>query len=183
VDVRLLAATNADLDALVARGRFRQDLFYRLSVMPIRVPSLRERTEDVAPLSRALLARICGEYRVAPLDLAPEALSYLERYPWRGNVRELENVLRRAVINVQPGDEQLRLAHLEATPPARGSEAAAPEPHDGLRRSFAEQKTEWERQLLQVELARHAGNREATARSLGMTVRNLYYRLRRLGVG
>jgi PAS domain S-box-containing protein len=182
VDVRLLAATNADLDGLVARGRFRQDLFYRLSVMPIRVPSLRERTEDVAPLSRALLARICGEYRVAPLDLSPEALAYLERYPWRGNVRELENLLRRAVINVQPGDAQLRLAHLEATPPARGSEAALPVPPEGVRRSFAERKVEWERQLLQVELARHAGNREATARSLGMTVRNLYYMLRRLGV-
>ncbi len=182
VDVRLLAATNADLDGLVARGRFRQDLFYRLSVMPIRVPSLRERTEDVAPLARALLARICGEYRVAPLDLAPEALAYLERYPWRGNVRELENLLRRAVIDVQPGDEQLRLEHLEA--PAREAERveAAPAPPDGPRRSFAERKVEWERQLLQVELARHAGNREATARSLGITVRNLYYKLSRLGV-
>jgi len=181
VDVRLLAATNADLDGLVARGRFRQDLFYRLSVMPIRVPALRERTEDVAPLSRALLARICGEYRVAPLDLAPEALAYLERHPWRGNVRELDNFLRRAVINVQPGDEQLRLAHLEAPPAARG--LGAPAPSDGPRRPFAEQKIEWERQLLQTELARCAGNREATARSLGITVRNLYYKLRRLGVG
>jgi len=181
VDVRLLAATNADLDGLVARGRFRQDLFYRLSVMPIRVPALRERTEDVAPLARALLARICGEYRVAPLDLAPEALAYLERHPWRGNVRELENFLRRAVINVQPGDERLRLAHLEAPPPPRGP--GAPPAADGPRRSFAEQKVEWERQLLQTELARHAGNREATARSLGITARNLYYKLRRLGVG
>jgi PAS domain S-box-containing protein len=184
VDVRLLAATNADLDGLVARGRFRQDLFYRLSVMPIRVPSLRERTEDVAPLARALLARICGEYRVAPLDLAPGALAYLERYPWRGNVRELENLLRRAVIDVQPGDAELRLDHLEGTerdqvPPVPPDDAT---PADGARRSFAERKVEWERQLLQVELARHAGNREATARSLGITVRNLYYKLRRLGV-
>lgn len=182
VDVRLLAATNGDLDALVARGRFRQDLFYRLSVMPIRVPSLRERTEDVAPLSRALLSRICGEYRVAPLGLAQEALAYLERHPWKGNVRELENLLRRAVINVQPGDEQLRLAHFEAPPASRGPADPAPAPPDGPQRPFAERKVDWERQLLQTELARHAGNREATARSLGITVRNLYYKLRRLGV-
>jgi PAS domain S-box-containing protein len=181
VDVRLLAATNGDLDALVARGRFRQDLFYRLSVMPIRVPSLRERTEDVAPLSRALLARICGEYRVAPLGLAPETIAYLERYPWKGNVRELENLLRRAVINVQPGDERLRLAHFEAPAAGRLPGDPAP-PADGPQRSFAERKVDWERQLLRTELARHAGNREATARSLGITVRNLYYKLRRLGV-
>jgi len=181
VDVRLLAATNADLDALVARGRFRQDLYYRLSVMPIRVPSLRERPEDVAPLARSLLARICGEYRVAPLDIADKTLAFLERYPWKGNVRELENLLRRAVINVQPGDERLELAHLDATPAGK-SPGSAPPSSGGPQRPFAERKVEWERQLLQTELARNAGNREATARSLGITVRNLYYKLSRLGV-
>ncbi len=179
VDVRLVAATNADLDALVARGRFRQDLYYRLSVMPIRVPALRERPEDVAPLSRALLARICGEYRVAPLDLAPETLAFLARQPWKGNVRELENVLRRAVINVQPGDEVLRLAHLE--PPAPRRAAGAPAREEPAR-PLAERKVDFERAVLREELDRNAGNREATARALGITVRNLYYKLRRLGL-
>jgi PAS domain S-box-containing protein len=181
VDVRLIAATNADLEAAIARGAFRQDLFYRLSVMPIRVPSLRERREDLLPLSRALLARICAEYRVAPVDLAPDALALLRSLPWRGNVRELENVLRRGVIDKPADATVLRAADLEV------SDASA-DPHDGAAasdrpRRLSELKAAWERQLLRSHLARSGGNREATARALGITVRNLYYKLKRHRLG
>jgi len=181
VDVRLIAATNADLEAFIARAAFRQDLFYRLSVMPIRVPSLRERREDMLPLSRALLARICAEYRVAPVDLAPDALALLQSLPWRGNVRELENALRRGVIDKPADASVLRAADLDladvSSDPEDGAAAS------GKPRRLAELKAAWERQLLRMHLARNGGNRDATARALGITVRNLYYKLKRHRIG
>ena len=181
VDVRLIAATNADLEALIARGAFREDLFYRLSVMPIRVPSLRERREDVPLLARALLGRICAEYRVAPVELAPDALALLQSLPWKGNVRELENVLRRGVID-KPADAQvLRARDLALADTASGPDAGVP-PGDGPRK-LSELRAAWERQLLNAHLARNAGNREATARALGITARNLYYKLKRHRLG
>jgi PAS domain S-box-containing protein len=180
VDVRLVAATNADLDALVARGEFRQDLFYRLSVMPIRIPGLRERREDIPALARSLLARICAEYRLVPIPLAPDAVDLLVHHPWKGNVREMENLLGRAVIHMQPGDEVLSRVHFDR---ADGEEGASPAPGPGEPgRPFAELKRDWERQLLEAALARNRGNRAATARSLGITVRNLYYKLARHGL-
>jgi PAS domain S-box-containing protein len=179
VDVRLIAATNADLEAAIARGTFREDLFYRLSVMPIRVPSLRERPEDLLPLSRALLGRICAEYRVAPVDLAPEALAALRSIPWRGNVRELENVLRRGVIDKPADAATLRAADLDLADAASHPEQRLP----GGPRRLSELKSAWERQLLRAHLARNGGNREATARALGITVRNLYYKLKRHRLG
>jgi PAS domain S-box-containing protein len=181
VDVRLIAATNADLEAAIAQGTFRQDLFYRLSVMPIRVPSLRERREDILPLSRALLARICAEYRVAPVDLAPDALALLTSLPWRGNVRELENVLRRGVIDKPVDASVLRAADLDLADVSSEPETGAPA--SGKPRRLSELRAAWERQLLRTHLVRNGGNREATARALGVTVRNLYYKLKRHRLG
>jgi DNA-binding NtrC family response regulator len=179
VDVRLLAATNRDLEERVARGEFREDLYYRLSIMPIRVPSLRERPEDIPGLARALLARVCREYGQPPLDLAPGALDFLAGHAWRGNVRELENLLGRAVIHMRPGEARLKRSHFEPAPgPGRPSE---PDPA-GSALGFAERKRDWERRLLETSLARCGGNRAATAKSLGITVRNLYYKLHRHGL-
>ncbi|HET8724017.1 MAG TPA: sigma 54-interacting transcriptional regulator [Anaeromyxobacteraceae bacterium] len=180
VDVRVIAATHADLDALVARGEFRQDLFYRLSVMPIRIPSLGERREDIPVLARTLLARICADYRLVPIRLSQDALDLLLDHPWKGNVREMENLLGRAVIHMQPGDEVLSRTHLDQ---AWGAGARAPAPAGPeVPGRFAELKRAWERQVLEGALARHGGNRAATARSLGITVRNLYYKLGRHGL-
>ncbi len=181
VDVRLIAATNADLEALIARRAFRQDLFYRLSVMPIRLPSLRERREDIPLLARALLARICAEYRVAPVDLAPDALALLQSLPWKGNVRELENVLRRGVIDKPSDAFLLRASHLERPEAAASPGDAEPAP-EGPRR-LAELRAGWELQVLRAHLARNGGNREATARALGITTRSLYYKLKRYQLG
>ncbi|MEY2667663.1 MAG: hypothetical protein RJA59_301 [Pseudomonadota bacterium] len=181
VDVRVLAATHDDLDALVASGAFRQDLFYRLSVMPIRIPALRERREDIPVLARTLLARICAEYRLVPLRLSQDALELLVEHPWKGNVREMENLLGRAVIHMQPGEEIVTRAHFDRAE-GTGAHAQEPEP-GGPPRRFAELKREWERQLLEGALARNRGNRTATARSLGITVRNLYYKLDRHRMG
>ncbi len=180
VDVRVIAATHADLDARVSAGSFRQDLFYRLSVMPIRIPGLRERREDLPELARSLLARICAEYRMVPPRLSQDAIDLLLGHPWKGNVRELENLLGRAVIQMQPGTGTLSRAHLDQAEAVAAPQRPAP-PGEQARR-FADLKRDWERDLLVSALARHRGNRAATARSLGITVRNLYYKLDRHGL-
>ena len=97
IDVRIIAATNADLRQAVAAGRFREDLFYRLNVVPIAVPPLRHRREDVAPLARHFMAKYARQFGKTVTDLSPGALGALERYHWPGNVRELENIVARSV--------------------------------------------------------------------------------------
>ncbi|HEY6928782.1 MAG TPA: sigma-54 dependent transcriptional regulator [Thermoanaerobaculia bacterium] len=97
VDVRIIAATNKDLAALVAEGRFREDLFYRINVIPIALPPLRSRSEDIAPLTQHFIGKICKEQRIPEKKISTEAMRLLEAYPWPGNVRELENTLERTV--------------------------------------------------------------------------------------
>ena len=102
VDVRIIAATNKDLTDLVAEGKFREDLFYRINVIPIVLPPLRSRVEDVAPLTQHFLTQICKEQRISEKKISTEAMRLLEGYPWPGNVRELENTLERTVA-LEPG--------------------------------------------------------------------------------
>ena len=151
-DVRVVAATNRDLMAEVEAGHFRQDLYYRLAVYPITLPPLRHRLQDLAQLVPHLLARICARLRRPPLSLTPQQLDELAARPWRGNVRELLNVLERAVVSTERG-QPLRLPPREpsaaprarslafsaAVPGARGAAAArrrrarrsrAPRPRD-----------------------------------------------------
>jgi len=97
VDVRIIAATNKDLNDQVAEGRFREDLFYRINVIPITLPPLRSRTEDVAPLTTYFITKICKEQKIPEKKISIEAMRLLEAYPWPGNVRELENTLERTV--------------------------------------------------------------------------------------
>ncbi len=110
VDVRIVAATNRDLEAEVDAGRFREDLFYRLSVFPIEVPSLRARAEDVAPLAQHFLKRTCAELGRAPLRLSKQQANNLQHHRWPGNIRELKNVIERAVILTKAGQTRLNLA-------------------------------------------------------------------------
>ena len=98
VDIRIVAATNQDLEAAVQAGRFRQDLFFRLNVITLTLPPLRERPEDIPALARFFIDRYCREVKRPPMTLAPEAETRLQQYPWPGNVRELENVIERAVV-------------------------------------------------------------------------------------
>jgi two-component system response regulator PilR (NtrC family) len=97
VDVRIIAATNKDLTDLVAQGRFREDLFYRINVIPIALPPLRSRVEDIAPLTQHFIAKICRDQKIPEKKISTEAMRLLEAYPWPGNVRELENSLERTV--------------------------------------------------------------------------------------
>jgi two-component system response regulator HydG len=175
VDVRVLAATNRDLAAEVAAGRFRRDLFYRLRVVEIAIPPLRERRDDVLPIARAVLARLSERDRRPPLALAPRAGELLERYAWPGNVRELENALERAAAlcdgdRVEPEDlpDELRDA-----PSGRGPVRGGP----SLPRTLAD----IERAAILAALARHGGNQSKTAAELGIGTATLYRKLKRWG--
>ena len=183
-DVRLICATNQDLEARVRDGSFREDLFYRINVVPIRVPPLRERTEDIELLARHF-AREAGERNGRPIRrIEPGAVRILEQHPWSGNVRELRNAIERAVI-MGRGDvlvaEDLRLG-----PTLAGAESPAARDRDdrlvdrlmGSEISFEE----FERELLVRALERTRGNQSRAARMLGMTRRTLQYRIDKFNI-
>ncbi len=170
VDVRIVAATHTDLDAAVAQGRFRQDLFYRLNVIPIRIPPLRERPEDVDALVRHFLARAARAGR--ELRLEPGALDALRRHAWPGNVRELENAIERAVV-MRHGDA-IGIGDL----PPELRDRAAPEAAIAPAGSLAG----LEREHILRTLHAVDGNRAAAARLLGVDRKTLYRRLKLYGL-
>jgi len=182
VDVRIVSATHRDLAADVAGGRFRQDLYYRLNVIEIVVPPLRERREDLPALCQALLARIAQETGMPSPALAPAALEQLAAHPLPGNVRELENLLHRAVA-LSDG-ESLQLDTVCDSPPAfapsaGGVPAAAPVPMPADLQAFLDQQ---EREILVRALQETGFNRTAAAQRLGLTLRQIRYRIARLAI-
>jgi DNA-binding NtrC family response regulator/tetratricopeptide (TPR) repeat protein len=182
VDVRVLAATNADLEQRVAEGRFREDLYYRLSVIRIHVPPLRDRRDEIPHLATFFM-REAGE-RLGKVDvqLSPATLDILARYWWPGNVRQLRNEIQRAVALGEPGG-LITPEHLSAdltAPPADTATSALPA---RLAPGYLAQAVERvERQLIEVTLDRTNRNISETARVLGLTRRGLYLKLRRLGL-
>ena len=206
VDVRLVSATHQDLGALVTAGRFRQDLFYRLNVIELRVPGLRERLDDIPLLAELILARISERASAPRSQLSPAAAAALKRYRFPGNVRELENVLERAVAlagdNVLTADD-LMLPDAEPdvladAEPISIEEAAVPlaEPPedfassavldfqvvDGVPTSLGAYLDSLERDAIRSALAKTRYNRTAAAQLLGITFRQLRYRMQRLGI-
>lgn len=168
VDVRIVSATHKDLNAGVQTGSFRQDLYYRLNVIEVAVPALRERMEDLPALCSALLARICSESGVAIPRLTESALNQLKTHPFHGNVRELENMLHRAVALSDRGELDFDLE--EITP-----DVAVP---DNLQDYLDLQ----ERSILSKVLAEHGFNRTAAAAQLGLSLRQIRYRIARLNI-
>jgi two-component system response regulator PilR (NtrC family) len=204
IDVRVLSATHRDLAAEVAAGRFRQDLYFRLNVIELRVPSLRERPGDIAALAEQVLTRIATDYGADKPVITDEAMRALTSYPFPGNVRELENTLERAFTLCEGGRIEiadLKLApagsteHVDAPgsaptamPAATGFESAAPpasaataEPlPEGT--SLEQHLVEIERKLITEALEATRWNKTAAARNLGITFRALRYRLKKLGL-
>ncbi len=168
VDVRLVSATNRDLQAAVAAGRFREDLFYRLNVFPIHLPTLAERRDALPQLAAWFVRRFAALCAKPEPALTPEALEALRDYPWPGNVRELQNVLERAVILA---GARIDLADLALDLPRA---AAAPD-GGGLLRSQ-------ERETIARVLAEQRGNRRAAAEHLGISLRTLQYRIKEYGL-
>jgi len=174
VDVRVVASTNSDLEADVQRGRFRADLFYRLNVVRITVPPLRERKEDIPPLARHFIGEIAGRLgREAP-ELPAVAVARLAAYHWPGNVRELRNAVERAMIlDPSHGLESLDLAQEGAPLPLAGAAAPTADRELNLRESL----NRLERELLLEAQRRAGGVRKEAARLLGIDPRNLAYYL------
>ena len=169
IDVRVIAATNRDLDAMVRERAFRKDVYYRLKVVSIEVPPLRERREDILPLAHAFVRRSCTAYQCGPCSLSAEALDRLLAYDWPGNVRELEHAMERAVVLAEG---KPKIAETDLPPEiARPTSGAA---DDGELLPLAEIER---RHILRV-LERMAGNRKETARVLGIGANTLWRKLR-----
>lgn len=178
VDVRLLSATHKDLAQLVQEGTFRQDLYYRINVIELNVPALRNRKEDIIQLSEFFLSKITRNNQFSALKFSSGALKALKQYKFPGNVRELENILERAVA-LHDGDiitEQDLDLRSEAT------ELPDSEAYDPMVSSLEEYLEEIEKQAISDALEQNKWNRTATAKQLGMSFRSLRYRLKKLGL-
>ncbi len=202
VDVRILSATHKNLAELVAQGRFREDLFYRINVIELRVPALRERASDIPDLAEAVLVRLSRRMQIATPELAPDALERLLGYGFPGNVRELENVLERALTlctggRITAADIQLRATARPAAaeagpgpaaplaPPAYPGATATPAVPSGAAAgtdALGEQLEHIERAAIVRALEQTRYNKTAAAKLLGMTFRALRYRIKKLGI-
>ena len=176
LDVRVIAATNRDLENCVGEGAFNEDLYYRLNVISIRVPSLRERTEDIPLLARHFLRHAVQKHGSGQLVISPRAMSVLTVHPWEGNVRELENVIERAVVLDRDG--VLGLDDL----PFSGAESAADKFVDRAK-SGSLTLSELEREYILEVLAECEGSRKKTAAKLGITTATLWRKLKRFEKG
>ena len=168
VDLRLVTATNRDVEAEVERGGFRRDLYFRLAVVRVDLPPLRERVADIPVLARHLLRTLSARHGGRELEIAPDAIAALSRYTWPGNVRELRNVIERAVVVRGSG----RIVPEDLALPSGAPRADA----------LSLDRQAREREAVLEALRRTGGNREEAARVLGVSVRTLYYRLHNLGI-
>ncbi|MFD0668703.1 sigma-54-dependent transcriptional regulator [Ramlibacter sp. MAHUQ-53] len=185
VDARILSATHKDLAAEVQAGRFRQDLYYRLNVIEILVPPLRERREDLPALCAALLARIAQDAGTPVPPLTPGLLAQLQSLPLTGNVRELENMLHRAVALSDGLDLSLEAEPAVSAPaplPAAAAAGAQAVPAAGLPSDLQAWLDEREREILVRALRESGFNRTAAAQRLGLSLRQIRYRIARLGI-
>jgi DNA-binding NtrC family response regulator len=181
VDVRILAATNADLEQRVIEGKFREDLYYRLSVIRIHVPPLRERREEIPHLSTFFLREACERLAKPDVNLGAATLDLFARYWWPGNVRQLRNEIQRAVAMSRPGGT-VEPEHLSADLTAPAGFQGGNAERAIYSGSLAAAVEQVERELIGSTLGRTGGNISETARALGLTRRGLYLKIRRLGL-
>ncbi|MEK6238692.1 MAG: sigma-54 dependent transcriptional regulator, partial [Planctomycetales bacterium] len=181
VDARVILATNENLGQLVAQGRFRQDLFYRINVINIELPSLRERVADVPSLAEYFLDKFRRETGKHILGIAPDAMIALQSHPWPGNVREFRNVMERAVLLTR--GEWIQMSDL---PPAMVSHGAFPNASRGTisptSRTLKQALEAPERRIILSSLEEHGWNRHLTAEALGVNRTTLYKKMKRLGL-
>ena len=184
VDVRVVSATARDLTAEIAAGRFREDLYYRLNVVPVMLPPLEQRREDIPMLADHFAARYAAERRVATPEISPEAIAALQAYDWPGNVRQLRNVIERTII-LAPGD---RIGRIDADmlPPELLSGQAEIVPGNAARSIMGtplrEARETFEREYLRVQIRRFSGNISRTATFIGMERSALHRKLKSLGL-
>ena len=177
-DVRFIAATSRNLEELMAKKLFREDLYYRLSVFPIIVPELSRRQDDIVLLAQHFLARFSAKYGKQVTKLSPPVVGLLQSYKWPGNVRELENCMERAVLTA--ADDCVRTYNLPAA--MQSSEYEDAPFGDSTPATLDERLAEVERRMLEDALARHGGNKSAAGRELGLSPRMMCYRLSKAGL-
>ena len=185
VDVRIITATNKDLDAEVKAGRFREDLFYRLNVVPIHLPPLRDRREDIDPLIRYFLVQFNEKLKKSVTGLTPDTLIALKAYAWPGNIRQLENVLERMILmgegSILTADDlpEEFAAHI----PSRSEVQSGTEGQDSTLKAIVRRQTQsLERDLIEKALEEMGGNVTRTAEKLGLSRKGLQLKMKELGV-
>ena len=181
VDVRVIAATHRDLEAMVEAGLFRQDLLYRLNTMTLRLPPLRERVEEIRPLAERFLKEAAKQAGSDVKGLEPDALAALERYPWPGNVRELRNAIERAVVLAE--GKVIRIADLGERITRAQEAAALPGGDDNdVPRDYREHLRKYEADLIVKALHKHGGNQTEAAKALGLPLRTLVHKIGLYGI-
>ncbi|MFQ5849222.1 MAG: sigma 54-interacting transcriptional regulator [Candidatus Binatia bacterium] len=178
VDVRILSATNKDLEVEIKKGNFREDLYYRLKVIHIQLPALREIPEDIPLLTNYFLANSCREMKKEPMNLTPQALSALMNYPWPGNVRELENEMKRLVVSV-PGSTITEEDLSEAIRGGGGGRLPLKPPPE---HSLKETVSELEKRMILEALQRCRQNQQHAAKALGLSRQGLIKKIKRYGI-
>lgn len=188
VDVRILSATHRSLAELVRTGKFREDLYYRINVIELHVPALRERQDDIGLLAAHILERLAQAHGRPPVQLAPEALAFLQSYAFPGNVRELENIMERALTLAEDNVIRAHDIHLRRNPePAimvepDAMQTPAPEDMDDRTLPLGKHLGEIEKDAIRKALEQTRYNKTAAAKLLGMSFRQLRYRIKKLGL-
>ena len=184
VDVRVLSATSSDLAEEIAAGRFREDLYYRLNVVPVRIPSLRERREDIPDLVVHFLARFAAERRIATPNVSEEAIAALQAHDWPGNVRQLRNIIERTLI-MAPGD-RVECIEVDLLPSevveGPGAATMGSSSIAIMGSPLREARESFEREYLKVQIRRFSGNISRTASFIGMERSALHRKLKALGL-
>ena len=185
VDVRVLSATSRNLADEIAAGRFREDLFYRLNVVPVRIPPLRERREDIPELVGHFLARFSAERRIQTPELSKDAMAALQAHDWPGNVRQLRNIIERTLI-LTPGD-RVGCIEVDLLPPeiieTQGSAGLGGASMAIMGSPLREARESFEREYLKIQIRRFSGNISRTASFIGMERSALHRKLKALGLG
>ncbi|MEH6906612.1 sigma-54 interaction domain-containing protein [Neobacillus drentensis] len=185
INVRIIAATNVNLEKGIAKGSFREDLYYRLNRMPIHIPPLRKRKEEIPLLNERLIQKISQDYGRNVEGITPAALKKIMDYDWPGNVRELENILGRAIIFMKYNETLIDVQHLpELKNKQTTSESSVSQSNVSFvqDRSLSDMMDEFEGEIIKQTLFRLKGNKTLTAKTLGLSVRNLYYKLEKYNI-
>ncbi|RKX54678.1 MAG: sigma-54-dependent Fis family transcriptional regulator [Thermotoga sp.] len=179
IDVRIIAATNMDLEKMMENGEFLPDLYYRLNVVPIFLPPLRERKEDFDDLVRLIIKKLNQEFGRIVEDIEPDAMRILKTYKWPGNVRELENTIGRAMINMDHDEKMIKKHHLPLMNINEAGVFMGEMPKESRLKDVI---MEVERRMIEEVLKDVGGHRERAAKRLGISLRNLYYKIRKYGI-
>lgn len=184
IDVRIISATNVDLESAIAEKKFRQDLYYRLNVVPIEIPPLRRHKTDIPDLVKHLINKYNQEYGRNVSDISAAATERILAYDWLGNVRELENFVGRAMINIKMHEHLLTLKHLPAIHIDQLPVDTDKHPVISINGNYKldDNIKKFEREFILKTLDAHGGNREETASALGVSLRTLYYKMKQLNI-